>query len=387
MRKVALIVATLVLVAAASAAAASDRFVPADPKFVVARVESPQRDPELAALLAAARAAPESVQAATALAAAFVERARARREPAFFGRTEAALAHFVQAGNAPAQARVLYAEALQFRHAFAPAEAVLDSVLRESPRAAAARGLRASIRLVRGEFAAARSDCAMLAQGADAAIGTACLAEAIAGLGELARARALLDAFMARLPPLDARQQAYLFSVRGELRDRAGDAAGASVDYLRALALAPGDDATRASLAELLAARGDVAAALRVLDIDRPSLALMVRRAALEEGPLRAQLQSRANAWLALEVARGDATHWRESALLSLSQPGGAAGALTAARRNFESQRELADVRVLARAAVAAKDTGTVAWLRDWLRDHAYEDAVTENVLAELAAR
>ena len=121
-----------------------------------------------------------------------------------------------------------------------------------------------------------------------------------------------------------------------------------------------------------------------MLAIEKPSVALLVRAAALVQGAPRAALTARANAWLALEAARGDAMHDREAALLALlnEEP---ARALEAARRNFEVQRELPDVRVLARAASAARDAGALQSLREWLRETGYRDSVTESILDDAA--
>jgi hypothetical protein len=55
---------------------------------------------------------------------------------------------------------------------------------------------------------------------------------------------------------------------------------------------------------------------------------------------------------------------------------------LAAARLNFENQRELADVRVLARAAMQARDPEAQRSLREWLQDTGFQDAVTEDILA-----
>lgn len=57
--------------------------------------------------------------------------------------------------------------------------------------------------------------------------------------------------------------------------------------------------------------------------------------------------------------------------------------ALVAARRNFEVQKELADVRVFARAARAANDARALAELRSWLHETGYRDSVTEGILDE----
>ena len=51
------------------------------------------------------------------------------------------------------------------------------------------------------------------------------------------------------------------------------------------------------------------------------------------------------------------------------------------AQANFRAQKELADVRLLARAAVAAGDAQARQQLQDWLRSTGYRDAVTENIL------
>lgn len=373
------LVAMLAFAAAAHTAAAADRYKPADPGFVVADVGRTAPDAALRGLVSAWTANRESDAPAVALAAAFVEHARAAREPMYMGRAEAVIAPRARAPHASADARRLYAETLQYRHEFQQAEALLDDLLRAEPRDAAARGLRASIRLVRGDFTGARADCAtLMAGGAGGRIGAACLAEAIAGEGGLDRAQALIAAFAPRAAA-DA-GDAYLLTVRGELRERARDLDGAIADYRAALTVAPRDDAIRASLADALAARGDAAGALSVLDVERPSVALLVRQAACASGAQKAGFAARASAWLDLEVSRGDALHYREAAMLALSS-GEPAKALTAARANFLIQRELPDVRVFARAAVAARDIPAQQALRDWLHSTGFRDAMTETVL------
>jgi Flp pilus assembly protein TadD len=173
---------------------------------------------------------------------------------------------------------------------------------------------------------------------------------------------------------------AYLLATRGELQERSRDAGAAISDYREALALAPHEDSIRAALADALAAAGKVAEARQVLAVDKPGLALLVRSAGLFEGARRAEIGARAAAWLELEAARGDAIHYREAAMLALVNAD-AARALAAARRNFEVQKELADVRVLARAARAARDESAMSALRQWLLETGYRDVVTEGML------
>jgi predicted Zn-dependent protease len=199
----------------------------------------------------------------------------------------------------------------------------------------------------------------------------------------LPQARALLDAYPLRDgEPVEAR--AYFLAVRGELHERGADPERAIADYAAALTLTPNADAVRAALADALVARGAPAEAAELLGIERPSLALAVRHAACTQGAERERLRVLAAGWLDLEAARGDALHYREAALLALAT-GEAGRAVAAARANFRTQRELPDVRVLARAALAAHDASARQELETWLRDTGFRDAVTENLLADAA--
>ncbi len=376
----------LAVAAATGVAAAADRFIPNDAGFVVANVRQAQPDEPLRALLLAWRANPASTES-VALATAYIDRARSLREPAFFGRAEAVLAPLASKPGANRSLRRLYAEVLQYRHDFAGAETLLDALLRDTPHDHESRRLRASVRLVRGEFAGARADCAQLvvAAGSGATLGFACLAEAVAGEGNLERALALLDSAPAEPAEPDSLAHAYLLATRAELRERNHNLNGAILDYCEALKLAPRDDSIRAALADALAARGDASDAREVLAIEKPSLALLVRSAALAEGARRANLSARAAEWLALEAARGDAIHYREQALLELVNAN-PARALAAATRNFEQQRELPDVRVLARASRAARDVSAMQALQRWMRETGYRDSVTEGILGDDAS-
>jgi len=376
------VVLTVAAVAGVAApAAAADRFVPTDPHFVVADVRQAVPDGELRQLIARWRANPADEAASVSLAEGFIERARRLREPMFMGRAEAVLAAAAARPAASTTAQRLYAGTLQYRHDFSAAEALLGLALNAAPYDMAARVQRASLRLVRGDFAGARSDCArlMAAGGGGQAIALACLAQVHASSNRLDQGSALLASYPAP-PAHDAAIRAYWLTVRGELAERANRLDRAIADYGAALALEPENDSIRATLADALLARGERHDASELLKVERPGLALLVRRAVCAYGAERDALRARATAWLELEAARGDSIHAREAAMLALDG-GDAAAALAAAQANFRSQKELADVRLLARAAVAAHDARARQQLQEWLRSTGYRDAVTENIL------
>jgi tetratricopeptide (TPR) repeat protein len=299
------------------------------------------------------------------------------------GRAEALLAPLASRANADAAVRRLYADTLQYRHEFSRAIRILDQLIREQPRDADSRLRRASLHLTRGDFANARSDCAWVASldGAASAAGFACLSEVLAGTGQLASASAMLEV-MDKSPgtlPDDAR--AYFLSAQAALEDRAGRHERAVAIYGEALSLAPGDDSIRSAMADVIAQQGDFVRARSIVAVENPSLTLLVREAAWSAGHGREALMRRAQEWLELEAARGDAGHAREAAILALASSD-AGAALAAARRNFELQRELADVRVLASAGMLAQDAGALRTLRAWIGDTGFADVVTENILA-----
>jgi len=377
--RVGIVLALVVAMAAAASAAAANRFVPTDPDFVVANVRQAVPDAGLRGLIADWRENPTDATR-VALATAFLQRAHALREPMYVGRAEAVLAGAAMLPQASADTRRLYAQTLQYRHAFPAAEALLDGILRESPSDPGARTQRASVRLVRGDFDGARGDCArLLGGGGSRTIALSCLAESLAGGGRLEQARSLLAAY-----PLpageDAASQAYLLAMRAELEERAGSTQSAIAEYGQALMLAPHDDSIRAALADALIARGRGHEARELLAIERPSLALLVRRVACSQGSEQARARDQATSWLDLEAARGDAPHLREAAMLYLSM-GDVNRALQAADRNFAMQKELADVRVLARAAIAARDAPARGRLVAWLHSTGFRDSVAENIL------
>jgi hypothetical protein len=94
-----------------------------------------------------------------------------------------------------------------------------------------------------------------------------------------------------------------------------------------------------------------------------------------------AELEERLN----VSAQRGERTHLREEARLALEFPregaGGRQAALALARDNFNVQRETEDIRLLARAAVGARDPAGLATLREWLQHSHYEDIVVDQLL------
>jgi polynucleotide 5'-kinase involved in rRNA processing len=147
-------------------------------------------------------------------------------------------------------------------------------------------------------------------------------------------------------------------------------------------------------LADVLIAGNQLASAAHVLDTARPSVGVLLRRAIVqsrssEGGPqdALAELKER----LTVSAQRGERTHLREETWLALEFPhAGAAttqAALALARDDFNAQRETEDIRLFARAVIAARDPAALAYLKTWLQGSHYQDVVVDQLLRVVAQR
>jgi hypothetical protein len=79
---------------------------------------------------------------------------------------------------------------------------------------------------------------------------------------------------------------------------------------------------------------------------------------------------------------RGDMSHLREQSRFQLEIEKDARTALALALRNWETQREPADLRVLAAAAGANSDKAALAVVSDWLAATRLEDLAVAALMA-----
>ena len=151
-----------------------------------------------------------------------------------------------------------------------------------------------------------------------------------------------------------------------------------------ALKLAPRDDSIRAALADALAVRGD-AATRRDLLADRQAqsrLAGAKRRAGAKARGVPSLSRARLATGSRSRRLAATRSTYREAAMLALANARSRATRWRRRARNFEQQRELPDVRVLARAALrGARRARRCPALRQWLRETGYRDSVTESIL------
>jgi hypothetical protein len=146
---------------------------------------------------------------------------------------------------------------------------------------------------------------------------------------------------------------------------------------LAALHAAPADGYSKGDYADLLLRQSRNAEVGHLLQGDESQDNLLLRLAIAATRLHRAEGHRLSDMFqVRYEAARrdGDFTHLREQARFILEVRGDAAEALKMAERNWQVQREPADVRIYFAAATAAADRVALQNLEAWLKQTRYED-------------
>lgn len=364
--------AAMVLAGAAAMAAhgAGRDMTPSDDAQVVQALGP--RSPGVAAGPAAA-----TPQAAAQAARQAITQARETADPRYLGHAQGVLAPWWNKPDAPVALAVLQATVQQGRHEFAAARATLEQALKRDASQAQGWLTLATLERVAGRYAQALAACRQVASAGAALYAAACELETTSLQGRHDEARRSLQALALQAP--DPSTRAWLTSLLAESEERAGRDAAALAAYQASLALAP-DGYTALAAADLLLRTGNAAAALKLLDGQPASDAVLLRRAralkALNDPRWQALATELRERFAALD-ARGDdpATHARERAMAALWLDGDGAAALAAAQLNLTLQKEPLDWWLALRSAELARQPGELARLKDAVAATGLRDA------------
>jgi tetratricopeptide (TPR) repeat protein len=358
--------------------AAGAPFVPRDDSVVLAEVTPGTRHSELATRQAAAR----RLDVALPLAQLYIKQARNTGDLRFLGYAEAVLGPWVGADAKSADALVLHATVLQSRHDFSGALAVLERARALRPNDAQAWLTSATVLRVLGEYEQALAACASIS---DAVVVELC-EQGVRGLsGELGSAYAAIQQIDSQA--MAPAERAWRDSELGEMAVRLGRDVEAEHWFQNGLRASAGDFYIRAAYADLLLRNGRAREALVLLE-GQGSLEPLLLRIAIAQKMLRdpglEQSSPRLAAAFAAEAQRGDGVHRREEARFLLEIRGDPRAALVAALENWKFQREVDDVLVLMRAALAAGVPQAAEPAMAFVREHGMQDV---RIAASMAAR
>jgi len=359
--------AMLIAFAGASSTAFAARYIPASDDTVLLtlnaptpRVSSDSSDPSTAA-----RHAQE-----------LIDLGRSLHDERYFGYASAALRAW-SGDAAPIPIAILRADIAQHQHRFKDALTLLDGVIVRDAHHARARLMRASLHMAQGQPQLARRDCQRLFSAGESFAATVCIAQATSLNGQLDVAYRLLTELLSTTRD-GGERHAWALGVAAEMSERRGDLNSAEVWLRKALALSPNDLASQLQLTDVLLKRGQPELAIAILHGTPASEPVLLRRAlAAKQMGDQAQAEAALSAWQsAVNESRriGSTLHLRELAQGQLDLLADSRAALATALDNWQVQREPVDARLLAAAAIAANDPGTVELVRAWRETLDIED-------------
>lgn len=379
--------------------AAAEPFTPTSDDTVLEQVAP--RAAEAAAVRAldaqrrALAAHPDALPQALAYARKAIELGRAEADPRYHGRAESALAPWLALADPPPAVRLLRATLRQQRHDFTGALADLDVLIRRQPDDLQARLTRATVLMVQGRPADALVDCnALLAARGNLLAAAVCVTSVRSLDGHAAAAASALAAAIDESPAATPGERIWALTALAEIEARRGERGAAEARFRDALdvlaASGTPDPYLLTAWADFLLANGRAAEAITITRdqtrIDNLLLRHALAQAAIGD-PALADSLAQLDARFTEAGLRGDAgVHLREEALFALKLQREPLRALTLAERNWQSQREPADARLLLEAAQAAKQPAAGQPVLDWMTRTGIEDADLRALAAALKA-
>jgi tetratricopeptide (TPR) repeat protein len=363
-------------------------FVPTDDGQVLERLPLNARDPlarELNALRARLAMQPGNLPLAVQLARRYIEIGRSSGDPRYAGYAEAVLRPWSVLNAPPREVLLLRALLRQRVHDFDAALDDLGRVLAIDPADVQARLTRATILTVRGHYPAARADCDALRGRADETVWAVCATGVESMRGRLGESYGLLAAVLARNDSAPTGVRVWALTALGEMAQRLGRPRDAQ-EHLRAgLMLDADDQYLLSAYADFLLERGRYREALELV---RPYLrndGLLLRYAealsALRD-PQAAASVADLRARYGAARRRGERVHLRDEARFALHLRHQPEEALAPARENWNVQKEPADLRIFALAALAARAEEDLEAVHAWVRATGFEDAVLAGLLS-----
>ncbi len=366
-----------VLVSLAWLNAAAAPHIPASDATVLEQVPAAAATQRLEPLRTHLASHPEDLQSALALAQGYLEIGRANADPRFVSYAQATLTPWLSRAHPDPAVLTLSATCLQYLHRFDEALTLLDRALDQQTFNGQAWLTKATILQVQGHFAQARQACRPLIQISGHLIALTCVTSVNSLTGQLNESYAALSSVFTDDPRLERGVRVWILDQLADMAQRLGDDKVAETYLLAALHAAPEDGYSKGDYADLLLRQSRNAEVVRLLQGDESQDNLLLRLAIAatrlhhaEGHRLSEMFQAR------YEAARrdGDFTHLREQARFILEVRGAPAEALKVAERNWQVQREPADVRIYFAAATAAADRVALQNLEAWLKQTHYED-------------
>lgn len=350
-------------------------YVPEDAERVITHV-SP-RDPDEVRARRALATSPDRLEIAVELARADLQRYRRASDPRYLGRAQATLAHWWRLTEPPPDVLLLRATIRQSLHDFAGARADLDRLVSLTPGHPQAHLTRAVVATVTADYQAARESCAVISRVATQLVFATCIAPLDAIAGDAAGAYQRLASSLTSSRAPDRNVRSWALTELAELASMLGNTRSAERHLREALASDPDDAYARDALADVLLATGRTSETSALLAGREAIDGHLLRRAIAEVrlgGSGASELVAMMRERIRAAAVRADRVHLREEARFALTVENDPSRAVALASANWTVQKELADARLLAEAALRAGDASAAEPVHSWARSAGVRD-------------
>lgn len=364
----------LLLLIVSSSLVYATSFIPADDQQILETLPTDSPPPRY---LSAADFVSEASTNNLADTGQLLERAYLQGDPRALGQARAQLN---QTTDQSTETLMLKARALQADHKFTEAKALLKQILSQDAAHPDALLTLASLLVVQGQFAEAMSHCEKINDPALRVYELACSAQIQSMTGQLTPVKQTLSGLAAVAPGLDASTARWIYLIQADAALRSQDAALANQVFEVM------DDQTVPALmarADWLLSIGQYDQVRDLLQdhTDKDALLLHLIDAQLKLGdPKAAQnlalMQERIEVW----QIRQENAHLREQATYALLA-NQIDSALTLAQKNWQEQRETADIVLYATAALKANSQKDIEIVRQFITDTQFEYPALERDL------
>jgi hypothetical protein len=361
----------------------AEPYRPSDEAEVVA--ELPKLEEEVLQPLAdereGLRSNPRNLQLALRLARRYAALGRREADPRYEGYAQAALAPWWQLEHPPLPVRLMRAHLNQRRHDFVLARAELEAVLADHPENSQAWLSKAMIEATQGRPHQAAMACRHLDDARLPLVAAGCKGHAGRLLGNAASSYRLLQDALDRSPAASAEIRLWILTIMAEISMQLDWPKQAEQHLDNGRRLDPGDPYLLGLYADLLLDQERLIEARDLLQTQAMSDPLLLRLAIAEHRLGEPPATDHINLLRARFDAarrRGDTLHLREQSRFALVLEDKPGKALDLAIRNWSTQRERTDARLLLEAAIASGRPGAAQPVVAWLSDTRIEDAVLQ---------
>jgi hypothetical protein len=308
----------------------------------------------------------------------------------WYGTAKAALLPWWTEPSLSAEGHFLRGLVKQGFHDFAGGLADFNASLALDADRAEVWSWRFALHLLQTDLAAARQDCASMAQRFGPDEGQACEATLMVRTGQAAQAVGVFERLV-QLPGFQGDgAQRWLRFHQGQALWAAGQPARAQAVWTAHLQAQPRDHGARLALVELLNATGQPADARRWASVPNPTDALLVQQLlasqVLKDGTADRLTQAMVQR-LAAREQRGEGLIERPEMVFFIRAAHDVPRGLKLAQDNWATQQEPVDGALLVEAALLLGQPEAARPVLDWVATTGYTDPVLQPLLAQVRQR